>query len=195
MSQDAANLPTRNESSNANPNSTVPLLSTRVDAPPGVNDSNPSMNSITGSISEQFLSMSVPSTPQHQSLTRQLTELDKRDQEDMNRWMQRQQEFTQNNLGNHQSMHYYPSVGQDSWTNTGISDLSQDDSLSTQRVAAMARPAFQLADAQVQDLLSLKIKFMFRLRPKLENNQYLFSIFDCKISKKYLTNNCFRVGK
>ena len=74
-------------------------------------------------------------------------------------------------------MHYYPSIGQDSWTNTGISDLSQDDSLSTQRVAAMARPAFQLADAQVQDLLSLKIKFMFRLRPKLEtiNVYFLFS--------------------
>lgn len=91
---------------------------------------------------------SAPSTPVRQSLTRHLTGLDKREDEDMYRWMQRQQEFTR--TSHHATgMQYYPSVGQESWTNTGISDLSQDDSLNTQRVAAMARPAFQLADAQV----------------------------------------------
>lgn len=102
----------------------------------------------TSNSSEHMHTASAPSTPVRQSLTRHLTGLDKREDEDMYRWMQRQQEFTR--ISHHPtSLQYYPSIGQESWTNTGISDLSQDDSLNTQRVAAMARPAFQLADAQV----------------------------------------------
>ena len=43
------------------------------------------------SVSSQDIGVSVPSTPLKASLTRQLSELEKREDEDLYRWMQRQQ--------------------------------------------------------------------------------------------------------
>ena len=87
-----------------------------------------------------------PGTPLKPSLTKQLSELDKREDEDLYRWMQRQQEYTR--LCSHPSMHYYPSVGHDSFLNTGVSEHSQDDNISMQKLA-LGHSFLQLADAQV----------------------------------------------
>ena len=64
--------------------------------------------------------------------------------------MQRQQEYTR--LCNHPNLHYYPSVGHESFINAGLSEYSQDDSISMQQVA-MAHSLLQLADAQVTTLI------------------------------------------
>ena len=84
--------------------------------------------------------------------------------------MQRQQEYTR--LCNHPNLHYYPSVGHDSFINAGLSEYSQDDSISMQQVA-MAHSLLQLADAQVRpDLLreSPRISHKFGLKARLEAN-------------------------
>ncbi len=87
----------------------------------------------------------IVGTPLKQSLTRQLSEIDKREDEDLYRWMQRQQEYTR--LCNQPTLQYYPSVGHDSFINTGLSEHgSQDDSISMQRLAVAH--SLQLADAQ-----------------------------------------------
>jgi len=147
--------------------------------------------------------VSVPGTPTHRqpSLTRHLTGLaassavfGSRAQhggdEDMHRWMQRQQEYTRKSGGGigggggltggisypvvGQSLHYYPSMGQDSWTCTGISELSQDDeSLNIQRVA-MAHPGIQLADAQVFSH-ELLLHFSTRLLVSTFNQAHYFT--------------------
>lgn len=116
-------------------------------APKAATDASRQTFSSTSTSSEHVLSASAPSTPLRQSLTRHLNGLEKCESEEMQRWMQRQQESTR--ASHPPFLHYYPSMGQESWANTGVSDLSQDDSMSTMRVAAMAQPAFQLADAQV----------------------------------------------
>lgn len=109
------------------------------------NESNVSFASGSNySSSDHIQGASIPGTPLRQSLTRHLSELEKREDEDLYRWMQRQQEFF-----NQSNLQYYPSMGADSLLHAGVSEYSQDDSLSIQRLAAMAHPAFQLADAQV----------------------------------------------
>ena len=64
--------------------------------------------------------------------------------------MQRQQEYTK--LCNHPGLHYYPSMGADSLLYTGgtaMSDYSQDDNLSVQRMS-MAPSFWHQADALVR---------------------------------------------
>ena len=65
------------------------------------------------------------------------------------------QEYTR--LCDHPSLHYYPSVGHDSFINTGLSEYSQDDSISMQKLA-LGQSFLQLADAQV-----LKLWILFEL--------------------------------
>ena len=115
----------------------------------GRNESNVSFQS--GSVSMSSVDpiglQSVPGTPMRQSLTRHLSELEKREGEDLYQWMQRQQEYTR--LCTHPNLHCYPSMGQESLINAGLSEYSQDDSMSLQRLAAMTHPTLQMVDAQV----------------------------------------------
>ena len=68
------------------------------------------------------------------------------------------QEYTR--LCDHPSLHYYPSVGHDSFINTGLSEHSQDDSISMQKMA-LGHSFLQLADAQVKMLIfSLILEFL-----------------------------------
>lgn len=81
---------------------------------------------------------------------------------DLYRWMQRQQDFTATRLLSQQRKMVSagfgmlrgrpPSVGHDSCTLTGLSEVSQDDSDTDQRriATALTHPTFQLADAQVR---------------------------------------------
>jgi len=80
---------------------------------------------------------------------------------DLYRWMQRQQDFTATRLMSQQRkiatmgiglLRGRPSsIGHDSWTLTGASEVSQEDSDTEQRryATALTHPTFQLADAQV----------------------------------------------
>ena len=65
--------------------------------------------------------------------------------------MQRQQEYTK--MCNHPGLHYYPSMGADSllYTGTAMSDYSQDDNLSIQKMS-MAPSVWHQAEAVVSVL-------------------------------------------
>ena len=65
------------------------------------------------------------------------------------------QEYTR--LCDHPSLHYYPSVGHDSFITTGLSEHSQDDSISMQKLA-LGHSFLQLADAQVFNIKSAEFQ-------------------------------------
>jgi len=74
---------------------------------------------------------------------------------DMYHWMKRQQDFTASRLkSQHRSgsgvlQSRPPSLGQESWTFAGASEMSHEDSVDIDRQRYVTHSAFQLADAQV----------------------------------------------
>ena len=86
-------------------------------------------------------------TPMKPSSGRLYSGTEQRADEDLYRWMQRQQEYTK--ICNAPMLQAYPSIGHDSLFNTGLSEHSQEDSVSMHRLA-VAHSFLQLADAQVR---------------------------------------------
>ena len=88
---------------------------------------------------------SAPDTPHRQSLTGHLSELDRGAGKDIGGWMRQQQQYVAEHY--QQGFYCYPSMGQDSLTNAGLSEYSHDESMSM--APCFMHPAVQIQDAQV----------------------------------------------
>ena len=110
------------------------------------NDSNVSFTSASASSIELGPVPSVPGTPIRTSLPKPPSDFGQRQDEDLYRWMARQQEYTKSAML--PRLRYCPSIGQDSMFNPQPSEISIDDTQEFLRKYTLTQSPLQLADAQ-----------------------------------------------